>query len=176
MQKNELHGDKRFMVSPYYRTMQNTPPSVPERDSSLSGHVTKDDELLFLAGRKPYTSPAATPQSTQLASSTSTSSLTSEGVGLPLALAQGDTMDRIFNGSSVSLANSEDATSIHSVASEHDSRRNMLLRPSSAPGQSTAASKSSSASRPESPNPPGYVCIFFFSMFAYLILSLFCGY
>lgn len=143
--------------------MQNTPPSVPERDSSLSGHVTKDDEVLYLAGRKPYTNPAVS-HGTHLTVSISTSSLTSEGVGLPLALAEGDTMDRIFNGSCVSLANSEDSTSIQSATSEHgiggshtpETGRRNLMRPTSAPGQSQGSLKSNSACRPESPNPPGY--------------------
>lgn len=154
--------------------MQNaTPPSVPERDSSLQGHVTKDDELLYLAGRKPYSQGpggggVAGGRGHHLTVSTSSSSLTSEGagggVGFRSALAEGDTMDRIFNGSSVSLAISEDSASIHSSTSDPltmmvgghtpEAIKKSLLRPVSAPGQPGGPLKAS-APRPESPNPPG---------------------
>ena len=142
--------------------MQNSPPRVPERDSSLHGHVTKDEEVLFLAGRKPYTQHATTtPTSSrgvQLTVSTSSTSLTSEGAGLPGALTEDDTLERIFHGSSVSLATSEDAASIHSSTSDHnalgastpESVRRNLLRPSS-----QGSLKLNPAPRPESPNPPG---------------------
>ena len=150
-----------------YRSMQSSPPSVPERRSSLGGQVTKDEELLFKAGRKPYVTSSSTggTPTTHLAVSTSSSSLLSSEVGVGMALAEGDTMDRIFNGSCVSLANSEDSTSIQSLTSDHggagggsqtpDSARRNLLRPMSAPGQNQGSSRSSSAPRPESPNPPG---------------------
>lgn len=124
--------------------------------------MTKDEELLFLAGRKPFSSPS-TSRGTQLTVSISSSSLVSEGAGLPMALAEGDTMDRLFAGSSVSLANSEDSTSILSSTSDlvvggaqtPEAVRRNLLRPLSAPGQTQGSLKSTSAPRPESPNPPG---------------------
>lgn len=152
-----------------FRNPQSIPP-VPQRDSSLSGHVTKDEELLYMAGRKPYNANplgGGPPHgggggsgAPQLAGSTSTSSLVSDPGGVGLGAGLGDTMDRIFE-SSLSLANSEDSTSIQSATSDHggggaqtpEAVRRSLLRPSSAPGQG----KSNSASRPESPNPPGYV-------------------
>ena len=142
--------------------MQSAFPSVPERNSSLHGHVTKDEEVLFLAGRKPYTQPPAS-RHAQLTVSVSSSSLTSEGAGFPSEGA-GVTMDRIFNGSSMSLAISEDSTSIHSGTSDlvggggsqtPESARRNLLRPMSLPGQCQGSVKP--ASRPESPNPPGGV-------------------
>ena len=135
--------------------MQTSQPFIPERSSSLQGPVTKDDELLYLAGRKPYSQPTTTSSSkeVQLTISTSYSSLASESVA---GLAEGETMNRIFNGSSTSLAVSDDSTSVHSATSDlvvPDSRRN-LLRPLSAPGQGQGF-KSGSAPRPESPNLPG---------------------
>lgn len=145
--------------------MQSAFPSVPERASSLQGHVTKDEEVLFLAGRKPYTHPpaAARHNNAQLTISVSSSSLTSEGTGFPSEGA-GVTMDRIFNGSSVSLAISEDSTSILSGTSDlvggggggahtPESTRRNLLRPMSLPGGQGQGSVKA-ASRPESPNPP----------------------
>ena len=162
--------------------MQNAiPPTVPERDSSLQGRFTKDDELLYLAGRKPYAQggPGGTAggvgtggggggggrgSGNFLAVSTSSTSLTSEGAGFRSALAEGDTMDRLFNGSSVSLAISEDSVSIQSGGSDAivmgggshtpEPAKRSLLRPVSAPGQGGGTLKAS-APRPESPNPPG---------------------
>lgn len=136
-------------------------PSVPVRNSSLHGHVTKDEEVLYLAGRKPYTYPSGS-RSTQLTVSISSSSLTSEGAGFSSTLAEGDTMDRLFNGSSMSLAVSEDTTSIQSAVSDQagggaqmpETTRRNLLRASSAPQGSLKPA--SAAIRPESPNPPRY--------------------
>lgn len=149
--------------------MQDTLPSVPVRDSSLQGHVTKDEEVLYLVGRKPYTYPSGSrSMQLQLTVSTSSSSLTSEGAGFPCTLqAEGDTMDRLFNGSSMSLAISEDSTSIQSATSDQvvggaqtpEIGRRNLLRASSAPGQGQGSllKPASAAVRPESPNPPRYV-------------------
>lgn len=149
---------------PLSRNMQSTIPSVPERDSSLHGPVTKDEELLFLAGRKPYTYPSGS-RTTQLTVSTSSTSLTSEGAGLSSNLAEGDTMDRLFNGSSMSLAISEDSTSMQSATSDlvgggaqtPETGRRGLSRASTAPTHSqTSLKPASAATRPESPNPPRY--------------------
>lgn len=133
-------------------------PTAPERDSSLYSPVTKDDELLYLAGRKPYTYPTGpkTGQQMVIGSSNTTGG---EGVGLGGgALDPMGGMDRLFNGSSVSLAISEDSMSLHSANSDAitpEGVRRSATRPTSAPSTSQGALKPNSAPRPESPNPSG---------------------
>lgn len=143
--------------------MQAPRPDVPERVSSLTGPVTKNDEVLYMAGRKPYVPVTSTRQNHHLTTSTSNSSLASdcvsEGVGYSGGLMVGDTMDRYLNGSSVSLVPSEDSISIHSsevttATTPESIRRGLRPRPGSAPGFSHNSLLPGPAPRSESPNPP----------------------
>ena len=142
--------------------MQSQRPEVPVRVSSLTASVTKSDEVLYMAGRKPYV-PVTSTRQNHLTASTSNSSLASdcisEGVGFPGGLTVGDTMDRYLNGSSVSLVPSEDSISIHSsevtsANTPESIRRGLRPRPGSAPGHSQNSLLPGPAPRPESPNPP----------------------
>ena len=147
--------------------MQGQRPDVPERVASLTSPVTKNDEVLYMAGRKPYVSVSATRQNV-LTASTSNSSLASdcisEGVGLGAGFAGGlvvaDVLDRCMNGSALSLVPSEDSLSIHSsevlgALTPESVRRGLRPRPGSASGHSQNALLPGHApARPESPNPP----------------------
>lgn len=90
--------------------MEREPPSIPERTTSIDAQVTSNDELLYLAGRKPY---EPRPPS-QRAGSPSISSLASEGNVLP-----GSVVSQMLDGSTASLTASEDSTSLHSATSLH---------------------------------------------------------
>ena len=85
------------------------PPRVPERTTSIDAEVTSNEELLYLAGRKPYE-----PQALPRGGSPSSSSLASEGNVLP-----GGFVGRMLEGSTASLTASEDSTSLQSAASFH---------------------------------------------------------
>lgn len=85
------------------------PPSVPERTTSIDAEITSNEELLYLAGRKPYE-----PQVLPRGGSPSSSSLASEGNVLP-----GGFVGRMPEGSTASLTASEDSTSLQSAASLH---------------------------------------------------------
>lgn len=90
--------------------MEREPPSIPERTTSVDAQVTSNDELLYLAGRKPYE-----PRPSHRAGSPSTSSLAStEGSVLP-----GGVVNQMLEGSNISLSASEDSTSLHSATSLH---------------------------------------------------------
>lgn len=90
--------------------MGREPPSVPGRTSSIDAPVTSDDDILYLAGRKPY----EPQQSLQRGGSPSTSSLTSDGAVLP-----GSFVGKMLDGSTASLMASEDSSSLYSAASAH---------------------------------------------------------
>ena len=150
-------------LSSLSRTLQSGQPEIPERDSSLNGYITKKDEVLYLAGRKPYFTPSSLSRGNYLTASTSNNSLASdinsEGAEFPGGLNVGDAMDKIFSGSSMSLAMSDDSTSILSsdvvsAVTPEVVRRTLQLRHPSALGLSTNSLQPGHAPRPESPNPP----------------------
>ena len=93
----------------FCRSDVQEPPSVPERTTSIDAEVTSNEELLYLAGRKPYE-----PQALPRGGSPSSSSLASEGNVLP-----GGFVGRMLEGSTASLTASEDSTSLQSAASLH---------------------------------------------------------
>ena len=101
---------QKFSFISECRNMEGEPPSIPERTTSVDAEVTSNDELLYLAGRKPY---EPRPPS-QRAGSPSISSLASEGNVLPRS-----TVSQMLEGSTASLSASEDSTSLHSATSLH---------------------------------------------------------
>jgi hypothetical protein len=92
--------------------MEREPPSVPERSTSIDAEVTSNDELLYLAGRKPY---EPRPPS-QRAGSPSISSLASSEGNVLSASVVGQMLER---STTASLSASEDSASLHSATSLH---------------------------------------------------------
>ena len=94
------------------RNIEGEPPSIPERSTSINAEVTSNDQLLYLAGRKPYE--ARSPY--QRGGSPSISSLaSSEGNVLPASI-----VGQILEGSTTaSMSASEDSASLHSATSLH---------------------------------------------------------
>ena len=90
---------------------EREPPNVPERSTSIDAEVTSNDELLYLAGRKPYE-----PRSLPSGGSPSSFSLASEGNVLPAGF-----VGKMREGSTASLTTSEDSTSLQSATSSHRS-------------------------------------------------------
>ena len=103
------HNMPQLLLISLHRHVEHEPPSIPERTSSIDAQVTSNDQLLYLAGRKPYE-----PHPLQRGGSPSTSSLMSEGNVLP-----GSVVGRMLEGSTASLTASEDSTSLHSATSLH---------------------------------------------------------
>lgn len=148
------------------RTMLSSCPDIPKRESSLNGPVTKKDEILYLAGRKPYVAPPSSvsiARNNHLSASISNSSLVSvgisDGVEFPGGINVADTMDKIFTGSSISLAMSDDSASIQSsdvvgAVTPEAVRRSLHVRHPPAPGLSQNSLQHGHAPRPESPSPP----------------------
>lgn len=123
-----------------HSSRETAPPKIPQRTSSLTGKVTSREDLLYLAGRKPYS-----PQGTRPIL---------QANGSPYSLGTDDLMERILDNSS-----SDDTISILSSASTctdkglmvADDRRKMLGggigRPSSAPMHRPLARTASDSSR-----------------------------
>lgn len=99
-----------MLQTSHCRNIEREPPSIPERSTSIDAQVTSNDDLLYLAGRKPY----EPRPSSQRAGSPSLSSLASEGNVLP-----GSVVGQLLEGSTASLSASEDSTSLHSATSLH---------------------------------------------------------